>query len=114
MRWCNPNATFALNGLDQDRRGFRPNRLPDGLKVRERQLVEAFRNWAEAFQIFLLAAGREGCERTPMKCTLESNEALALRPPRCVLIFARHLDAAFHGLSPGIAEENQVRESLGA
>src|SRR5215471_12705391 len=98
MCWCNPNAALALNGLDQDRGGFGPNRLPDGLKVRERQLVEAFHNGAEAFQIFLLAPGREGRERTPMKCPLESNEALALWPPGCVLIFARHLDAAFHGL----------------
>jgi hypothetical protein len=75
-----PHAALALDRLDQDRRGFRTDGRFDRLEVAERNLVEARHHRAEPFQVFFLAAGGEGRERTPVEGAFERNDAVTLGP----------------------------------
>jgi hypothetical protein len=108
-----PHAALALDRLDQDRRGFRTDGRFDRLEVAERNLVEARHHRAEPFQVFFLAAGGEGRERTPVEGAFERNDAVTLGPGAYELVFARDLDRALHRLGTGIAEEDEVGEGGG-
>ena len=72
------HAAFALDRLDQDGGGLRADRRLDRLEVAERHLVEAVDRRAEAFEIFLLAAGRERRQRAAVERALEGDDAVAL------------------------------------
>ena len=91
---------------------------PDGLlhrfEIAERHLVEAFDHGAEAFEIFLLSAGRERRERAAVERAFEGDDAVALGLAVHGLEFARGLDRAFHRLGAGIAEEDVVGEAFRA
>ena len=87
------------------------DRALDRVEIAERHLVEAFHDRAEAFEIFFLSAGGERRERAPMERALEGHEPEALRMAADRVIFARHLDRAFHRLGAGIAEEHGVGEA---
>ena len=73
------DAALALDRLDQDRRGLRPDRRLERLAVAERHLVEALDLRAEAFEIFRLAAGGDRRERAAVEGALEGDDAEALR-----------------------------------
>ena len=62
------------------------------LEVAERHLVEAFDLGAEAFEVFLLAAGRDGRQRAAVEGALEGDDAEALGMAARRLVLARHLD----------------------
>ncbi len=73
-------------------------------------LVEAVDLGAEALQILLLAAGRDGGKRTAVKGALEGDDAVALGPAVHIVEAARRLDRAFERLGTGIGEEHLVGE----
>ncbi len=102
------HAALAHDRLDQDRGRLRSDRPLDGLEVAERNLIEAFDHRAEAFEIFLLPAGGERRQRAAVEGAFEGDDAVALRRAVRRMIFARHLDGAFHRLGAGIAEEDDV------
>ena len=108
------HAALALDRLDQDRGRVRSDDLLHRLEVAERHLVEALDHRAEAFEIFLLSAGRERRERAAVEGALEGDDAIALGLAVHRLELARGLDRAFHRLGAGIAEEHVVREALRA
>ena len=102
---------FAHDRLDQDGAGLGPDGALGRFEIGKRHLVEAFDHRPEAFEIFLLAAGGERRQRAAVKGALERDDAVALRLAAHRLIFARHLDRAFHRLGAGIGEEHHVREA---
>ena len=108
------HAALALDRLDQDGGGLRPDRALDRLEVAERHLVEAVHDRAEAVEMFLLSAGRERRQRAAVERALEGDDAVALGLAVRRLILARHLDDAFHRLGAGIGEEHVVGEARGA
>ena len=66
----------------------------EGLEVVERDLVEALDLGAEAFEIFLLAAGRDGGERAAVEGAFEGDDAEALGMAVRRMVLAGHLDRA--------------------
>ena len=61
---------------------------------------------------FLAAAERR--QRAAVERALEGDDAVALRPAVRRLVFAHHLDDAFHRLGAGVGEEHRVGEACGA
>ena len=105
------HAALALDRLDQDGGGLGPDRALDRFEIAERHLVEAVDRRAEAFEIFLLAGGGERRQRAAVEGALEGDDAVALGLAARRLVFARHLDRAFHRLGAGIGEEHVVGEA---
>ncbi len=106
------DAALALDRLDQDRRGRGPDRRLDPPEVAERHVVEARHVGAEALEMLLLAAGRDGGERAAVECALEGDDPEALRLAALILKAPRHLDRALERLGAGVAEEHGVGERL--
>ena len=83
----------------------------DGFEIAEAHLIEARHRLAEAIEIFLVAGGGERRERAPMEGAVEGDDAALLRLAGDGLIFARHLDRAFHRFGAGIREKHGVGEA---
>ncbi len=111
LRRHHPHAALAHHRLDDDAGGRVADRALGGFEIAGRDLVEAFDDRAEAFEIFLLSAGRERRERAAMEGAFECHKADALGMAVHRMIFARHLDRAFHRLGAGIPEEHHVGEA---
>ena len=77
-------------------------------QIAERHLVETLHDGTEPIEIFLLPAGGERCQRAAVEGALEGDDPIAFRCAIRRVIFARHLDGAFHRLGAGIAEEDDV------
>jgi hypothetical protein len=71
-------------------------------------LIEAFDHGAEALEILFLPAGGERRQRATVESAFEGDDTVTLRVATRRLIFARHLNRAFHRLGAGIAEEHHV------
>ena len=106
------DAALALHRLDQDRGGFRGDRLGRSIDVVERHLVEAVDLGPEAFQIFLLAAGGDRRQRAAVEGAFEGDGAIALGMAVHVMVAARRLDRAFQRLGARIGEEDLVGEGV--
>src|SRR5580658_3244612 len=74
-------------------------------------MVEAVDFGAKTVEIFLLPGGGERRQRPAVEGTFEGDDAIALGRAARRLVFARHLDRAFHRLGAGIAEEYVVGEA---
>ena len=83
------HAALAHQRLDHDRRGLGADRALDRLEIAERHLIEALDHRAEAFEIFLLAAGGERRQRAAVERALEGDDAVALGLAVHRLVFAR-------------------------
>ena len=105
------HAALAHDRLDQNRRGLGADRAFGRVEIAERHLIEAVDHRAEPFEIFLLSAGGERRQRAAVEGALESDDAVTFRLTVRRLVFARHLDRAFHRLGAGIAEEHHVGEA---
>ena len=103
-----PHTTFALDRLDQDRGRFRGDRALDDLDVAKRNVIKTFGHRTEAIEIFLVASGSERGQRAAMECALEGDDPVAFGVARRGMVLAGDLDAAFHRLGAGIAEEHQI------
>ncbi len=106
-----PQAALALDRLDHQGGGLGRDRGLQGLQVAERHLVEAVHLRAEAVDVLLLAAGRDGGERPAVERTLEGDDPVALRMAAGGVVLAGHLDAGLVGLGTGIGEEHHVGEA---
>src|SRR5690606_8913413 len=84
-------APLALHRLDQDGCRVRADEPLGGIDVVEGDLIEALGLRAEAFQILLLAACRDGRQGAAVKGTLEGNGAEPLGPPGGIMVAARRL-----------------------
>ena len=71
-------------------------------------MIEAVDLRAKTVEIFLLAGGGERRQGAAVERAFEGDDAVALRRAARRLVFARHLDRAFHRLGAGIAEEHVV------
>ena len=107
-RFDNPHAALAHDRLDQYGGGFGRDRALGRFDIAERHMVEAFDDRTKAVEIFFLSAGSERRQGAAVECALKGNDAVAFRRAIRRLIFARHLDRAFHRLGAGIAEEHHV------
>ena len=105
-----PHAALALDRLDHDRGRLRPDRRLDRGEVGHRNLVEAVDLGAETFEIFLLAAGRDGGERAAVERALEGQHPIALGMAVDPLAPARHLDRRLVRLRARIGEEDEIGE----
>ncbi|CDX50950.1 hypothetical protein MPL3365_130224 [Mesorhizobium plurifarium] len=111
LRRHRADAALALHRLDQDCRGLRRDRLFGRVDVVECDLVEALDLRAEAFEIFVLAAGGDRRERAAVEGALESDDAETLRVTLDELVAPGRLDGAFQRLGARIGEEHLVGES---
>ena len=64
----------------------------------------------ETFEIFRLAAGRDGGERAAVKGAFEGQNAIALGMAVDRLVLARHLDRRLVRLGARIGEEDEIGE----
>ena len=103
-------AALALHRLDQDRGGFRRDRLLGGIDVVEADLVKAFDLGTEAFEVFVLAPGCDGRQRAAVEGAFEGDDAEALGMTLDEMVAPRRLDRAFQRLGAGIGEEYLVGE----
>ena len=94
-----PDAALALDGLDQDTSGFRPDGLFDCLNICKRHLVEPFNGRPEPLDIFLLTARGDGCQCAAVKSTGKRDQAKLLGMAGRCLVLARHLDGTFQRLA---------------
>ncbi len=106
------DAALALDRFDHDGRGLGRDRRLQRLVVVEGDLIEALDLGAEALEIFLLAAGRDGRERASVERALEGDDAEAVRLSVRRMVLARHLDGGLVRLRPGIREEHDVGERV--
>jgi len=81
--------------------------------VAERQLIEAFDLRPEAFEVFLLAAGRDRREGPPVERALEGQNPETLGRAADKVITPRGLDRAFQRLGARIGEKGAVGEGRG-
>ena len=112
------NAALALDRLHQHASGLRGDRRLHRIKVPEGNGVKALDLGAEAFDIFGVAARRDGRQRAPVEGALEGDQSELLGMAARRMIFAGGLDGAFQRLGAGIREkdivgEAGVREALG-
>ena len=105
-----PHPAFALDRLDHDHAGLRPDRRLDRIEVGHRDLVEAVDLGAEAVEIFGLAAGGDHRQRPAMERAFEGERAIALGMAVDRMAPARHLDRGLVGLGARIGEENEIGE----
>ena len=105
------HAALAHDRLDHDRRGLGADGALHRVEIGERHLIEAVDRRAETFEIFLLPGGGERRQRAAVEGALESDDPVAFRKAVGEVVFARHLDRAFHRLGAGIAEEDEVGEA---
>ena len=89
------HATLALNGLDQDGCRLGANTGFECGVITKANLIKAGRRLAEAFEIFLVTASGNGCQRAAVKSALECYDAPALWIARHEMIAPRRLDGAF-------------------
>ena len=105
------HATLAHHRLDDDCSGFRCNGFLDGVEIVEDDLIETGHRRAEAFEIFLVAGGRQRGERPAVERAFKGDDAVALGLARGELILASHLDRAFDRLGSRVLEEHGVGEA---
>ncbi len=102
------DAALALHRLNQNAGGLRPDRRLDGVVIGKRHLVEALHPGAEAFQVFILAAGGDRRQCAAVKGAFKGDQPEALRRAGRGVIAARRLDGAFHRLGAGIGEKHSI------
>ncbi len=105
------HAALALQRLDHHRRRLGGHRRLDERDVAKGDLVEAVRLGAEAFQIFLLAAGGERRQRAAMEGALDRQDAIALGMAVHIVVAPRRLDGAFVRLGARIGEKDAIGEA---
>ena len=105
-----PDAALALDRLDHDRAGSRPDRGLDRGEIGDRDLVEPVDLRPETVEIFRLAAGGDGGERAAMKGAFEGQNAIALGMAVDRLAPPRHLDRRLVRLRARIGEEDEIGE----
>ena len=91
-RGNDPHPALALDRLDQDRPGLRPDRRLDRSEIGHRNLVEAIDLGAETVEIFGLASGGDHRQRPAMKRAFEGYGAIAFGMAVDRMTPARHLD----------------------
>ena len=107
------HAALALHGLDEDAGGRLGDSGLDRIEIAKRHLVEAGGLGAEAFDIFLIAAGRDRRRRATMEGTVEGDDVELFRVSLVEVIAARRLDGAFDRFGTGIGEEDLVGKGVG-
>ena len=105
------DAALALDRLDHDRGGLRPDCGQQRVMVAESDLIEPLDFRTESFEIFLLSAGGDRRQSTAVERALEGDDAEAFGVAADGLVFARHFNRAFIRLGAGIGEKDRVRES---
>ena len=106
------HAAFALHRFDQDGGGLGPDRLLHRLQIAGGKLVEARHARAEAFQIFLIAAGIDGGIGAAVKGALEGDDVEAFGMAADEVVAPRHLDGELDRLGARIGEEAGVGEGV--
>ena len=101
---------LALHGLDEDRRRLLGDRVPDGRNVAEGQLQEARGLGAEALDVFLLPAGRDGGDGAAVESALEGEDVVLAGVTLGKVVAPGRLDRAFQRLGARIGEEHLVGE----
>ncbi len=110
LRRHRAQTALALDRLNHDRGRLIGDRGLERRMVAERDLVEAVDLGPEAFDVFLLAAGRDRRQRAAVEGALEGDDAVALGMALRGMVFPRHLDGGLVGLGPRIGEEDALRE----
>ena len=103
---------LALHRLDQDAGGLLADLGTHLVEIAEGDMVEARRGRAESLEILLVAGSGERRERAPVEGAGTGDEPGFLGMAGLGLVFARHLDGAFHRLGAGIAEKDAVGEGV--
>ena len=102
------HAALALQGLDDQSRGLRPDHGVQRVQVIHRDMVEAFHLGAEAFQILVVAGGIDRAIGAAMKGAREADDMEAFGMAVDELVAAGGLDRQFHRLGARIGEEYRV------
>ena len=106
------HAPFTLHGLDQDRGCLWRDGPINGFMVGKANLIKALDFRAEAFEIFGLSAGCNGCQSPSVESAFKGDDAVAFGMAVGIVIFACHFDGAFKRLGTGIGEEHRVGKCM--
>ena len=94
------DAAFALQRLDQNRRGAVGHRRARLVHVAEGDMVEAVHRRAETVQQLVLAGGGDGGQGAAVEAGGAGDDPEALAASRTVLKPARHLQARLDRFGP--------------
>ncbi len=104
------NAALALNRLDQEACGIRPDRRLGRFQIVELHVLEARQQRQEAL-VHLLLAGRADRRQGPaVEGLVEGDDLEPVGVAPILVIGARRLDRAFDRLGPRVGEEHRVGE----
>ncbi len=106
------HAAFALHRFDQDRRRLVGDGVAQHVEIAERHVIEARHRRVEALQVLLVAGCGQRAQRAAVEGLSAADDAEAVRIAGDVVILAHQLDAAFHRLGAGIAEEHRIGEGM--
>ena len=106
------DTAFALDRLDQDAGGLVVHHVAHDVGVVERRVQVAGRRRAEAFEVLLVAGGRQRIQQAAVERRLEADQLVPLGLAVHVLILADQLDAALDRLGARVAEEHGVGERV--
>ena len=104
----NADAAFALDRLDQDRRGFVVDQPRHGVEIAERGVDEAGHQRPEALVVFRLSGGGDRAHRAAVEAALERDDLVAAFGG---VVQPGELDRRLVGLGAGIAEERLAAET---
>ena len=106
------DAAFALDRLDHDRRGLVRDGLLHQIEIAGSDGVEPHVR-PQPLHVFRVASGEGARQRAAVKGALERDDAIAFGMAGNVVVTPRHLEGAFAGFHPGIAEEHGVGKGVG-
>jgi len=106
------NATFTLNGLDQDGGRRFVDHPIEGHKITGWYRRKAWQFRLETFQMFRIGASGNRCHGTAMKGAIEGDDFVTLGLAALMLKTPRHLDRTFQCFGSGIAAKNAVGKGM--
>ena len=105
---CRPNATLALNRLDQKTCRMRSDHRFCHLEIVKFAIFESFKHRLEALVHLGLVRSADRGHCPPVKCVAEGDQFKALFIAGRLVISARALDRSLNRFRPGIGEEHGI------
>ena len=106
------DAAFALNRLKQEACGAVIHQCARRLQIVERRVGKAFKQWRKTIAHLFLIGCRNRSHRPPVERVMETDQRIALRIARNMMIAACGLDRAFHCLGTRICKKDCVSEGV--
>ena len=102
--------SLALNGFDQNGGRLFGDRRAHLVQVAVTDMVEPVDRRREALKVLRLAAGGDRRQGSPVESVGAGDDTISIRTAGLVMVFARHLDRAFHGFGAGVRKKDGIGE----